>query len=144
MKIRKFQEADLAQAMDIEQVAFTNPWSEQSMKMFLLPQVLALAAEDDKGQLAGYGALMIASDEADLVNLAVRPDVRRQGIAKKILRELLGQAKERNVSEIFLELRRANLPAQSLYQSFGFQTVGEIRDYYEQPREDALLMRLTL
>ncbi len=144
MKIRKFQEEDLAQAMTIEQVAFTNPWSEQSMKMFLLPQVLALTAEDDGGKVAGYGALMIASDEADLVNLAVRPDVRRQGIAKKILSELIDQAKERNVSEIFLEVRRANIPAQSLYQSFGFQTVGEIRDYYEQPREDALLMRLTL
>lgn len=143
MKIRKFQEADLAQAMEIELVAFTNPWSEQSMKMFLLPQVLALAAEDDKGQLAGYGALMIASDEADLVNLAVRPDVRRQGIAKAILSELIEQAKERKVSEIFLEVRRANIPAQFLYQSFGFQTVGEIRDYYEQPREDALLMKLT-
>ena len=144
MKIRKFQEADLAQAMDIEQVAFTNPWSEQSMKMFLLPQVLALTAEDDGGKVAGYGALMIASDEADLVNLAVRPDVTRHGIAKAILSELIDQAKERNVSEIFLEVRRANIPAQSLYQSFGFQTVGEIRDYYEQPREDALLMKLTL
>ena len=82
----------------------------------------------------------IVLDEADITNVAVRPMYRRQGIAARLVSLMLEQMAEKGVVSVLLEVRESNLPAQNCYAQAGFTVVGRRKNYYELPKEDALLM----
>jgi ribosomal-protein-alanine N-acetyltransferase len=83
-------------------------------------------------------------DEGSLDNIAVDPAYRRQGVAQALLEALIAQGQAQRLSFITLEVREHNAPAIGLYEKNGFQVVGRRKNYYEKPREDAILMTLTL
>ena len=96
-------------------------------------------AEGD-GEVLGYGDFLSVLDEGYIGNIAVAEAYRRQGIGAAILDELLRQGRERKLAFLSLEVRESNAAAQALYRSRGFETVGERKNVYERPRENALLM----
>ena len=98
-----------------------------------------LTARDD-GSLVGYIGMKAVLDEADITNVAVDPDRRRQGIGKMLLRGLLAKAGELGIRRIFLEVRVSNTAARALYEQAGFRTVDVRKNYYEKPKEDAYIM----
>jgi len=79
-----------------------------------------------------------------VVTLAVRPECRRQGLGRRLMAELLAEARRRGADEVTLEVRAGNAPAQGLYAALGFQAVARRRGYYPDNNEDALVMRLDL
>lgn len=94
--------------------------------------------------LLGFGYFQYVMDEGYMGDLAVAPDSRRRGVGGALLAALLGEAKARKLAFLTLEVRESNFPAIGLYKKYGFAPVGVRKNYYERPREDALLMTADL
>lgn len=135
--------ARLPQVAALEKVCFpADPWSEELLRAALeCPDTAFLAAEKEDGAVLGYAVLSAVLDEGNLDNIAVAPHCRRQGVADALLSALIDLGRTR-LSVLLLEVRASNLPAIALYERHGFVLVGRRRNYYESPREDALLMTL--
>ena len=100
-------------------------------------------AEHD-GVVTGFACFRVTATEAELLNLAVLPLVRRQGTGSRLLKEVLQEVARRGAECIFLEVRESNVAALRLYERFGFQSVGRRRGYYTQPAADAVILRCNL
>lgn len=138
--IRTMSERDSSAVWELEKKCFSVPWSEESIRaMFSEKGYWNLTARDD-GSLVGYIGMKAVLDEADITNVAVDPDRRRQGIGKMLLRELLARAGKLGIRRIFLEVRVSNTAARALYEQAGFRTVDVRKNYYEKPKEDAYIM----
>jgi ribosomal-protein-alanine N-acetyltransferase len=139
LEIRPLAYADLPQVIAIERRAFTTPWS---LAMFVLelskPTGICLAALLD-GRIAGYVVCSRYVDDWHVMNIAVDPNLRRQGIASTLLERLFAQA-DGPGEQYTLEVRPSNVSAIGLYERFGFYTAGKRRGYYHDNREDALIM----
>ena len=135
----------LGQAAEIERLCFSDPWSEKMLAEHLAnPCSLTLAAVDGVGRLLGYVGLLAVVDEGYITNVAVRPDCRRQGVASSLLQALEARGRARNLTFLTLEVRQSNAPARALYENQGYVQAGLRRNYYENPREDAVIMTKTL
>ena len=99
-----------------------------------------MVCTDGAGNVLGYIGSRIVLDSADITNVAVRPVYRRRGIARQLVGRMLEQMAEKGVTGVLLEVRESNLPAQNCYAQAGFTVVGRRKNYYELPKEDALLM----
>ena len=137
--------AHLPQVAALERLCFpADPWSEGLFRDTLeCPDTALLVAEEEDGAVLGYAVLSAVLGEGNLDNIAVTPRCRRRGVADALLSALtdIGRAK---LSVLFLEVRASNYPAITLYEKHGFVPVGRRKNYYEIPREDALLMTLDL
>ena len=131
----------LDEVAELERVCFTTPWSRNMLAEELDNYLSAfLVALDDNDKVAGYAGLQAVLDEGYITNVAVRPDCRRQGIAGKLLQVFLDFAKGNHLAFLSLEVRASNYDAIALYGSRGFRSVGRRKNYYEHPREDAIIM----
>ena len=131
----------LDEVAELERVCFTTPWSRNMLAEELDNYLSAfLVALDDNDKVEGYAGLQAVLDEGYITNVAVRPDCRRQGIAGKLLQVFLDFAKGNHLAFLSLEVRASNYDAIALYGSRGFRSVGRRKNYYEHPREDAIIM----
>lgn len=124
----------------LERICFSKPWPKSMLEDELYnPNVSLVVAEGEDGTVLGYGEIGVVLDEGCLEKIAVDPDYRRQGVAEAILSAFLrfGQA---HLAFLTLEVRASNAPAIALYEKLGFQQVGRRKDYYREPKEDALLL----
>ena len=129
------------QMVIIEQECFSVPWSRDALMEELdNPCAHYVVCTDTEGNVVGYIGSRIVLDEADITNVAVRPQYRRRGIAARLVSMMLEQMAEKGVVSVLLEVRESNLPAQKCYERAGFTVVGRRKNYYELPKEDALLM----
>ena len=126
---------------ELERICFSTPWS-RNMLLEELDNALSafLVALDDSGRVAGYAGLQVVLDEGYITNVAVRPDCRKQGIAGKLLQVFLDFAQGNRLAFLTLEVRASNYGAIALYGSRGFRSVGRRKNYYEHPKEDAIIM----
>ena len=135
----------LDEVAELERVCFPDPWSRNMLKEELENDLAAfLVALDEQGAVAGYAGLQVVLDEGYILNVAVRPDCRRQGVAGQLLQVFLDFAKGNQLAFLTLEVRASNYPAIALYGSRGFRGVGRRKNYYEHPKEDAVIMTLDL
>lgn len=136
--------AHLSAVAALEQVCFpTDPWSMELFQAALdNPSTSILLAEGEDGAILGYAVLSVILDEGNLDNIAVAPQARRRGVADALLNVLTGFGRER-LAALMLEVRASNTPAIALYGKHGFAAVGRRKNYYDAPREDAILMTLT-
>jgi [ribosomal protein S18]-alanine N-acetyltransferase len=137
--IRRLTYADLPQVVAIERRAFPTPWS---LAMFVLelskPAGVCLAATDARGGLVGYLICSRYDVVWHVMNVAVDPARRRQGIATSLLTELLDRVGDE--AKLTLEVRTSNAPAIALYERFGFRSAGIRPRYYQDNGEDAVIM----
>ena len=140
--IRAIREADVTQIHAIETMCFAMPWSEESILHDVRENVVArwLVLDDGEGRVLAYAGMWLVIDEAHVLNVAVHPDVRRRGYGRRIFEALMALAQESGMGMITLEVRRSNLAAQNLYHACGMLDVGYRKRYYEDNREDALIM----
>ena len=136
--------SDVDELVALERACFSVPWTKGQI-IAELPdrQHELLIARDEQGTLLGYVGMMTVLDEGYIANVAVDPAYRRQGIGDRLIERLTEIAAERRLSFVTLEVRAGNRPAIALYEKHGFVPVGLRRNYYIQPREDALLMTKT-
>lgn len=134
--------AQLPQAAALERACFSHPWTEEMLQQELWNEaaVIIVALRED-GVVLGYAGLQTVLDEGYINNVAVAANVRRQGIADELIAAFVrfGQAK---LAFLTLEVRASNAPAIALYMKHGFAQVGRRRGYYDDPKEDAILMTL--
>ena len=144
LRIVPMTTAHLPSLVALEQICFpADPWSESLYRAALdNPAVAILLAEGKDGALLGYAVLSTVLDEGSLDNIAVAPHARRQGIADALLSALTAFGRE-HLTCLMLEVRASNAPAIALYEKHGFAAVGRRKNYYDAPREDAVLMTLT-
>lgn len=131
----------LDEVAELERICFSTPWSRNMLAEELDNMLSAfLVALDDRDRVVGYAGVQVILDEGYITNIAVRPECRRQGIAAKLLQVFLDFAKSNQLSFLTLEVRASNYDAIALYGSRGFRSMGRRKNYYEHPREDALIM----
>lgn len=131
----------LDQVAELERICFSTPWSRNMLAEELENALSAfLVALDDGDNVVGYAGLQVILDEGSITNVAVRPDCRRQGIAGKLLQVFLDFARGNHLAFLTLEVRASNYDAIALYGSRGFREAGRRKNYYEHPREDAIIM----
>ena len=135
----------LGKIAELERQCFSKPWNEQMLAEELENQCAAfLVAEDAAtGEAVGYAGLLVAADEGYITNVAVFPPYRRRGAAGKLLDVFLRFARANHLAFLTLEVRPSNAAAIALYTRFGFREAGRRRNYYDLPREDALILTRT-
>jgi len=144
MVIRKMTAEDVSAIAELERICFSDPWSENSIASELDNRLSYWLVADVDGVVEGYVGSQTVLDMADMMNLAVAPKFRRQGIAEALVTELASYLKVNGVLGLMLEVRASNVPAIALYAKMGFCEVGRRPRYYRNPREDALILRKEL
>ena len=140
--IRPMTAADVPSVAALEKLCFSDPWSVSSIASELdNPLSLWLVWEED-GAAAAYLGVQRVPPQADVMNVAVSPALRRRGIARALFAELERRLPE--IDELFLEVRASNSGAIALYRTLGFEQVGRRPNYYLDPSEDALILRKEL
>ena len=141
MMITEMNAAHVAQVAQLEKLCFADPWSENSVASELenIWALWLVAVEDDR--VVGYIGSQTSIDETDVMNVAVHPDFRRRGIAEALVVSLVEELKKLDSHCLTLEVRASNEPAKQLYEKLGFLQVGCRKNYYRNPREDALILR---
>ena len=141
MRITEMKAVHVPQVAELEQICFADPWSENSIASELDNKWALWLVALEGSDVVGYVGSQTAIDETDVMNVAVHPDHRRQGIAEKLMEQLVAGLKERASHALMLEVRASNAPAIALYEKLGFTQVGCRRNYYRNPKEDALILR---
>ena len=145
ISIRPLVAEDIDAVVAIEREAFTTPWQPETFAGLIERDAVELTVmADDAGTIVGYSVLWCILDQGELANIAITPDWRGGGLGAHLLEHVLGVAAEKGVETVLLEVRASNEAALGLYRRFGFVEAGRRANYYEQPREDALVMVATL
>lgn len=143
--IEEMRPGDLDDAVKIEQVSFSDPWSYNMFKAELSnPFSHQFVARDASGVLTGYIIFWVLEGEAHVLNLAVHPLYRRRGIGSQLIGTSLNYWKKTGVKSVYLEVRESNEEAHRLYGRFGFSVITRRPRYYKNPREDAYVMGLEI
>lgn len=139
--IRQMQIDDLEQVMPIERELFSVPWTETGFFTFLMREGALFLVAEEEGKIQGYCGVIMAADEGDITNVAVSGQYHRRGIGTLLVKELMSQCASMGIRELFLEVRESNEAARKLYEKLGFEEIGVRKLYYQEPAEDAVLMK---
>ena len=142
-QIEPIAKEHLTAVAELERGIFAEPWSEKALELLLSDTAYGVVCLR-QGELLAYGGMMIAVDEGQITNIAVRADQRRKGFGRAVLLALEAEARARGLIQIALEARVSNLSAIALYESLGYRTLGRRRNFYSHPVEDAFVMMKTL
>ena len=141
VNIEDAREEMLGQIEEIEKLCFSVPWTLEQLRSQLKdPQHEFIAALGPEGRVLGYVGMMYVLDEGYISNVAVAPADRRQGIGQALISELMERAAALKLAFVTLEVRCGNAAAIALYEKQGFVPVGRRKNYYDFPREGAILM----
>jgi len=150
--ITRMTEHDLLEVVEIEETSGLSRWGwaayyaelQGTNRDLMLTARVAPAPIIEHQRIAGYIVARESAGELHINNVAVRDQYRRRGIGSALLSRIMETAKRLKVQVAFLEVRSGNQAAQALYQKIGFQAIARRPDYYSDPREDAVVMSLTL
>ena len=141
---RPLRTGDVTYVAALEAQIHAAPWTAGNFRDALAAGYSALVGERE-GRIVAFGVMMMAPGEAQLLNLSVVPDARRQGLGRELLRRFMSMAARLGAAQVFLEVRVGNAPAIALYEDEGFVRVARRARYYPVDakglREDALVMR---
>ena len=142
MEIVKMNESHVASVAAIEKECFgRDAWSEKSVSGELTNALALWLVAVEDGQVAGYVGSQTVCNETDMMNVAVTADFRRRGIGEQLVIALVEELKALESHSLTLEVRASNTPAQAMYEKLGFTEVGRRPRYYQNPKEDALILR---
>ena len=142
MNIRKMTAQDAKALATLETLCFSEPWSAQAFLDECANEHACFFVCEEDGEAVGYAGMMTVLDEGYITNVAVHPEKRRRHMADDLIKALTAEAKARALSFMTLEVRASNEGAIALYRKHGFLSSGRRRDFYQKPKEDALLMTL--
>lgn len=140
IKFRQMKKADAGQAAAIEAMSSGEAWTADGyLDALKNPNALYIVAEMDE-TVIGCCGLWQSFEDADVCNVVIAPEFRRQGIARQMLLALFEMGKKVGIENFTLEVRKGNVPAIKLYEELGFVTEGIRKNFYDKPKEDALIM----
>ena len=138
--IRPMNAGDIETVGLLDRVCFSESWSENLLRSGIDSRLDTYFVYVDHGQILGYCVLRVLADEGEIQRIAVHPQSRRQGIARKLMDAMVAFSRMRSVRSIALEVRESNEGARKLYDSYGFSQEAIRRGYYHNPTEDAVIM----
>ena len=138
------QAKDCLQVAKIEEESFSMPWSVQAFQDTLEMKNYRYFVAEQDDEVLGYCGFTFVLEEAEIPNVCVKSSARRQGIVKQLMCFLEEEAKYLGITILYLEVRQSNITARQLYSSLGFKEDGIRKNFYELPKEDAVLMHKTL
>lgn len=139
IKINPAEKQHIKDIAQLEKECFSTPWSENTIEDAFEHGTKFFVAQKNN-EVLGYLGISVVLDEGYITNVAVFPKTRRLGVASKLLEYLIDFAKKNRLSFISLEVRESNLSAISLYKKFGFENSGLRKNFYENPKENAIIM----
>lgn len=142
-RIRRMTVEDLLQVVKLEEETFSRPWTVKGFEEALLREENCFIVIEDE-EVLGYCGYYKVLDEAEIMNVCIRKDCRNRGLGRTMMEALLKEAEGDGVSSMILEVRVSNASAIHLYEKLGFQSLGIRKDFYELPREDAVIMQYLL
>lgn len=137
-------ETHVSTVAELERLCFSAPWSERSVAAELENEWSLWLVDERDGMAVAYVGSQSCPPEADVMNIAVAPAYRRQGIGEALMLALMEALRRKGMESLTLEVRSSNSPAIALYARLGFVQVGCRPNYYNDPREDALILRKEL
>lgn len=138
--LRTLGPGDLDELCRLEDLCFSDPWSRDSLAGELDNPLAVYTGLGRGSALLGYVGTRRVLDEWEIVNVAVDPAFRREHLGSRLLEAVLGEARDRAVRRIFLEVRESNAPARGLYEKYGFRPIARRKHYYDHPVENAIVM----
>jgi ribosomal-protein-alanine N-acetyltransferase len=147
LNIRRMRIEDVDQVMQIDQISFTLPWPRSSFRYEVAENKasrnwVAEVLVGEQKRVVGMLVCWVIMDEAHIGTIAVHPDYRRQQIGERLMRQALDELIREEIIKVFLEVRRSNEAARTLYAKLGFIEDGVRKRYYKDNQEDAILMQL--
>lgn len=145
-KIEAATPDDLEDILEIERESSSNPWQQSFFESEFTEKFSTVLVTRNKsdGKADGFIVFRTINDIAEINNIAVRVNRRRSGIGEGLIEYLIGISVKNKVSSIFLEVRSKNHPAIKMYEKFGFRLSGKRKDYYNHPKDDALIYKLEI
>ena len=140
LEIRHMTAEDVPAAALIERQNFTLPWEEESFFQALEKKETIYLTAFAHGKVVGYVGMWTVLDEGEITNVSVKKECQGQHIGRRLLTALEDEGRKRGIETFFLEVRKSNAPAIHLYESCGFTAQGIRKNFYENPREDGILM----
>lgn len=147
MRLLRMQPSDLPEVVRIENRIYPFPWTHGNFLDSIQSGYETWIARDGKGAMIGYFLLMVAVDEAHLLNITVDFAFQRKGMGRALLDKVVALARGAGMQSVLLEVRPSNEHALAVYRHYGFAEIGFRRNYYPAPRntrEDAIVMRMAL
>lgn len=138
--IRRMESLDLEQVAELEKVCFSESWSYGLLEAGVHSPYDVYYVYEQDGRILGYCNLRLLAGEGEVQRIAVLPEYRRLGLARKMMAAMVDYARENMAVSISLEVRESNLPARKLYETYGFTAEAVRRGYYHNPSEDAVIM----
>ena len=140
MVITDAKKQDIDGIMEIERSSFSVPWGESGMIFEIDSEDAYVPVLRDGGEILGFAVLHMFENEGELFNIAVKKEHRGKKAGKKLLISLIKFAERQRLERIFLEVRESTLPARGLYTKAGFRELGVRKNYYDHPKENAVMM----
>ena len=141
MMITKMEQDHIPQIAELEKICFNDPWSENSISSELNNRLSCWLVAMEEDVVVGYVGSQTVLGETDMMNIAVHPNYRKCGIATELINTLISVLSGQGSHSLMLEVRMSNEPAKRLYTNLGFEAVGIRKNYYRNPKEDALILR---
>ena len=141
MQIRRAVADDAPKIASLEEEIFSDPWQTKDIFSYITTAYgMCFVALSDSGELLAYLIGTMIPPEGEIYRIATRPESRRRGIAYRLLDFAAKTERGRGLECLFLEVRSKNIPARNLYHSYGFREMGERKNYYKDPEDDAVVM----
>ena len=140
MEIRDFTKEYIEGAVQVERLCFEDPWTKEMFESELKNERANYSVLLDGETVAGYAGFWKIGDEAHIMNIAVKPEYRRKHFAEMLMEDMIKRAKALFIRNMTLEVRKSNAAAISLYEKYGFKEAGVRKKYYDNNREDAIIM----
>lgn len=151
LKIQRAEKTELSEIAALESKIFSDAWSEKSLEETwnqknaeIFTARYRMEESDESNKIAGYVIFYYVLDEGEIARIAVSPEVRRQKTATRIYQRLEKFCEEKEITKIMLEVRESNEAARAFYSRCGFKEDGIRKNYYDTPKENAVLMSVSL
>lgn len=138
--LRDMKEEDIADLVEIEEKSFHTPWTKGAFKKELKNKMAKYVVIQVGQKVVAYAGVWLIVDEGHITNVAVHPDYRGKKFGNVVMEGIIGKCQENNIKAMTLEVRVTNNVARKLYEKYGFKNSGIRPEYYQDTREDALIM----
>lgn len=144
LNVRKMKESDVEVVANLEKLYFTDAWSEKSiLETMQQPHAFILVAEEED-IVVGYCIVYYSMEEAEIARIAVAASNRKQGVGQELLRAACRTGIQQGVERLLLDVRESNESALRFYRAFGFAEDGIRKNFYQNPKEHAVLMSMSI
>lgn len=138
--VRMMTESDIEAVAELEKEIFSDAWTSSSIYETFCRQQAFVTVAETEGEIAAYCIIYYVLDEGEIARIAVCPNRQRRGIGRRLLDDTCNLCREKGVSRLLLDVRESNVSARKFYQSYGFKEDGIRKNFYEMPKEHAVLM----